>query len=258
MSEDLVNQLTLSYMISKQQLAKLNKRIKEDNETFRKSDKEIYRDRMRILFNELLNNDKLDNIEVTEDVKYAFNFFMDKSIYYFKQKDMCEDLEKQRNIDDTTHNIHININNINSDDCNNNFNDELDLESEDKYYDEDYKSNDSLESDNSNNDSTILNLDKNLDKYNLDMNTDIKIISNNKKYIEDMDTYPDIQPTLDETQNIVKRSNITTKKKVKSEGVENIDDIQVNWFQNVQQQYKSNKIIPRKKDIVIAGHYHNK
>jgi hypothetical protein len=251
MSEDLVNQLTLSYMISKQQLAKLNKRIKEDNETFRKSDKEIYKERLQLLFNELINNDKQDNIDVTEEVKYAFNFFIDKSIYYFKQKDKCEVLEKQRN-----EQTHTNANN--NFDKNAELDDDLDLESDDKYdcYDEDYKSNDSLETDNSNDDSTNMNinLDKDIDMYKLDT----KIVGSNKKYMEDMDTYPDIQPTLEETQNIVKRTNVTSKKKVKSEGVDNINDIQVNWFQNVQQQYKSNKIIPRKKDIIIAGHYHNK
>ena len=42
MSEDLVNQLTLSFLISKKQLQKLNKRLKETTETSRMSDKEIY------------------------------------------------------------------------------------------------------------------------------------------------------------------------------------------------------------------------
>ncbi len=61
MSENLVNQLTLSYMISKQQLAKLNKKIKEDNDSSRKSDKDNYKERLQSLFNGLLNDDKLLN-----------------------------------------------------------------------------------------------------------------------------------------------------------------------------------------------------
>lgn len=240
MSENLVNQLTLNYMISKQQLAKLNKRIKEDNEFSRKSDKDIYRERLYNMFNELLNNDNLDNIGLTEEVKYAFNHFIDKSIYFFKQKDMCEDLENQRKINEDEYN------------SNDNESSEVDLESEDKYsnYNNNYKSNDSLET-NSVQDETIIN-NLHEDCNNMNNDNDVKTLINNKKYVDTLDTcLEDIKPAL---ENIV-RSN---KKKIKSQGVENINDIQVNWFQNVQQQYKSNKIIPRKKEIIITGHYHNK
>lgn len=218
MSEDLVNQLTLSYMISKKQLEKLNKRIKNDNDTIRRTDKEIYKDRVIQLFHELLNNE--DNL-VTEDVKFAFTCFMDKSIYYFKQCDKCEDLEKERSnrdsyLDETT---------------------DFDADNKSELVYE-CKSNDSI--DTQEDTDTITDFDI----------AEEKNIKNKK--------IPELKEELEETQNIVKRSHITKKTPIKSKGVENIDDIQVNWFQNVQQQYKSNKIIPRKKDIIIAGHHHNK
>ena len=51
MSDDLVNQLTLNFLISKNQLQKLNKKLKDTTEIKRKSDKEIYEDRIKKLFN---------------------------------------------------------------------------------------------------------------------------------------------------------------------------------------------------------------
>jgi hypothetical protein len=244
MSENLVNQLTLSYMISKQQLAKLNKKIKEDNDNSRASDRDIYRKRIIKLFNGLLNDEE-ENL--TEEVKYAFTFFIDKSIYFFKQRDKSEELEKQRKEEQdnnyTKQKIDICDNDDNLNCC--------DFESQDKIDYNSFESNDSMETDDFENKSISSDLEEDTEKC------DKKIITtnNNRKFIEELCSPTIIQTSLDNTQNILKK---TSKKKQKSEGVENIEDIQVNWFQSVQQQYKSNKIIPRKKDIIIAGHYHNK
>ena len=41
------------------------------------------------------------------------------------------------------------------------------------------------------------------------------------------------------------------KKPVNSVGVEDIQKLPLDWFQNVRQSYKTNKIIPRKKEIVF-------
>lgn len=248
MSENLVNQLTLSYMISKQQLAKLNKKIKEDNDNSRASDRDIYRERIVKLFNGLLNNEEQN---LTEEVKYAFTFFIDKSIYFFKQRDKSEELEKQRK--EKKDNQYKKECFNSSDICD--YNNDLDeygsdeLESQDKTDYNSFESNDSIEEDEIEKKDIYSDLEEDKQKC------DKKIITtNNRKFVEELDS-PVIQTSLDNTQNILKK---TSKKKQKSEGVENIDDIQVNWFQTVQQQYKSNKIIPRKKDIIIAGHYHNK
>ena len=50
MSDDLVNQITLNFLISKQQLQKLNKRIKQKEEDKMKTDMEIYKDKFVELF----------------------------------------------------------------------------------------------------------------------------------------------------------------------------------------------------------------
>lgn len=94
MSEDFVNQITLSYLISKTQLQKLNKKLKDTTETNRKTDKEIYEERIKTLFNSLLVNQEPDNL--LQDVKTGFEFFIDKCIYYLKASDNNELLEKER------------------------------------------------------------------------------------------------------------------------------------------------------------------
>ena len=91
MSEDLVNQLTLSFLISKKQLQKLNKRLKETTETSRMSDKEIYNERIKNLFNDLLVDKPPTNL--LQEVQTGFDFFLDKCIYYFKASDNNELLE---------------------------------------------------------------------------------------------------------------------------------------------------------------------
>ena len=99
MSEDLVNQLTLSFLISKKQLQKLNKRLKETTETTRMTDKELYNERIIKLFNDLLVDNPPTNL--LQEVKTGFDFFLDKCIYYFKASDNNELLEKERtNIND--------------------------------------------------------------------------------------------------------------------------------------------------------------
>jgi hypothetical protein len=45
--------------------------------------------------------------------------------------------------------------------------------------------------------------------------------------------------------------NVKPKKSNISEGVENIHQLPLNWFQNIRQNYKKNKIIPRKREIII-------
>lgn len=72
MSEDLVNQITLSCLISKNQLQKLNKKLNENTENNRKSNKEVYEDRIKTLFNELLKDRQPDNL--LQEVKTGFDF----------------------------------------------------------------------------------------------------------------------------------------------------------------------------------------
>jgi len=82
MSDDLVNQITLNFLISKQQLHKLNKHIKQKETDTLKVDKDIYRDQINELFTKMMNDDFPDDL--LQDVRNSFSYFIDKSIYYLK------------------------------------------------------------------------------------------------------------------------------------------------------------------------------
>jgi len=85
MSEDLVNQITLNYLISKTQLQKLNNKIKQKEQETMKSDKEIYKEQINDLFNKCLN-DEFPN-DLLQDVRNSFTYFIEKSVYYLKLKE---------------------------------------------------------------------------------------------------------------------------------------------------------------------------
>ena len=100
MSEELVNQLTLNYLISHTQLQKLNKKIKENQEDSKSKDLPIYKNRILQLFNDLLVNQQSDDILL--DVKTSFDNFIDKSIYYFKMCDTNNNSDNNLNEDEET------------------------------------------------------------------------------------------------------------------------------------------------------------
>jgi hypothetical protein len=89
-----VNQLTLNFLISKNQLQKLNK-LKQKEEVL---EQEYDKKRICELFNQLLNNDKPDDL--LEDVKTCFDAFIEKSIYYLEIHDKNETIQNERNIND--------------------------------------------------------------------------------------------------------------------------------------------------------------
>ena len=82
MSDDLVNQITLNFLISKQQMQKLNKKIKQKEEDKMKTDMEIYREQIVELFTKFINDEFPDDL--LEDVKHSYTYFIEKSIYYLK------------------------------------------------------------------------------------------------------------------------------------------------------------------------------
>ena len=53
MSDDFVNQLTLNFLISKQQLQKLNKKVKENSDQIKVKEIQKYRKRIITLFHNL-------------------------------------------------------------------------------------------------------------------------------------------------------------------------------------------------------------
>ena len=97
MSDDFVNQLTLNFLISKQQLQKLNKKTKDNIQQTMIEERLFYGDRIKSLFNNLFDNNPPDDLLYY--VKTTFDSFIEKSIYYFKAHDNSENLEKERTED---------------------------------------------------------------------------------------------------------------------------------------------------------------
>jgi hypothetical protein len=217
MSEDFVNQITLSYLISKTQLQKLNKKLKDTTETNRKTDKEIYEERIKTLFNSLLVNQEPDNL--LQDVKTGFEFFIDKCIYYLKASDNNELLEKER------------TNNVYDNDI---IHDDIDYEKEEraiengnyternKYEEQDDEEQDDEEQD---------------DEEQDDEEQDDEEQDDEEQYDEDK------KLNTNKNSVIVKQKFNKTKNSI---GVDDIQKLPLDWFQHVRKDYKKNQIIPRK------------
>jgi hypothetical protein len=95
MADDFVNKLTLNCLISKNQLYKLNKRLKENSDNKKLEEMREYSDRIEELFKSLLVNNSPDNLLL--DVKNTFDAFVEKSIYYFKAQDNAVMFKNMRN-----------------------------------------------------------------------------------------------------------------------------------------------------------------
>lgn len=90
MSESLINQITIDYLINKDLYAKcINKQVIHDNN---KKDKRFYRKRISSLIKELLLGESPANI--TPDVKYAFDNFAKTCIQYFKMIDSADIIQE--------------------------------------------------------------------------------------------------------------------------------------------------------------------
>lgn len=94
MADELINQLTLNFLISKNQLQKLNRKNKETIDNNRLKEQQHYNERIQKLFQDLLvcNNPE----DLLYDVKLSFDTFIEKSIYYFKTHDTNKQLEEER------------------------------------------------------------------------------------------------------------------------------------------------------------------
>lgn len=238
MSEDFVNQLTLNFLISKHQLQKLNKKVKENADTSRKTDKELYGQRITKLFNDLLVNEPPDTL--LQDVQIGFDLFMDKCIYYLKAVDNNDLFEKARTDDYPSDNIiHDDIdyekegNSIERGNYKENGSEEEDGEdgSEEEDSEEDWGVNPVKEDGGVNpvkeEDGGVLNPVKELNR--------------------------DVLTPVKEDGSIRGLSVVKHKlyKKNTSVGVDDIQKLPLDWFQNVKENYKKNQIIPRKKYITF-------
>ena len=206
MSDDLVNQITLNFLISKQQLQKLNKKIKQKEEDKMKTDMEIYKDKIVELFLKLM--DEQVPSDLLEDVKHSYTYFVEKSIYYLKMKESSntEFIEADKEEEATV------LSAAESSSAN-----EQD-EAEEEEDDEEEESVASLE-----------------EEY-----TELNNTSKGPILITQFEAKKETR---------YKKFNNT-----KSKGVDDIQQLPLDWFSKVRQTYKQNQIIPRhndEKDVVI-------
>jgi hypothetical protein len=201
MSDDLVNQLTLNFLISKNQLQKLNKKVKENSDQIKVKEIQKYRKRIITLFHNLLDSQPPDDLLF--EVKLACDTFIDKSIYYFKAHDNSTQLENERLNTDIIH-------------------DDIDFEKEDNDKDpegtkeekEDFEERDE-------------------EGYE-DDEADEEEDEEDKQ--GDGEGYEEAQKSTYNNNNIIVKNKYT--KPSHSIGVDDIQKLPLNWFQNVRQNYK--------------------
>ena len=85
MSEDLVNKITLHY------LTKSTKRVESGPVNVDRNEKKFYRKRIHNLSRDLLSSSNIEN----EDVKRAFDNYINACIYYFKSVDSNDILQAE-------------------------------------------------------------------------------------------------------------------------------------------------------------------
>ena len=195
MSEDYVNQLTLNFLISKTQLAKLNKKITQDSQNVLHEDKERFRKDIVQLFNKLLENDVPSDL--LQDVRDSFDHFIDKSIYYLKVRE-----------DNNKNNEYYNKND--------NFKQDVGDDGDDG---------DDVEEDG-------------------DEEEDVEETS----FKEDESDEED-----EEDEDVVKVHKKITKTTMVSNGVDDIQKLPLDWFNNIRQNYKKTQILSRKKELIIPN-----
>jgi hypothetical protein len=248
MSDDLVNQLTLNFLISKNQLHKLNKKIKEDNDNNRISDRNKYTDRIKELFNDLLVNRQPNDLLL--DVKSAFDYFIEKCIYFFKIQDNNAELAKNKMNNQEIY-------------------DDIDFEKKERnmepIFDDNEETGSKSEETSSRNESSYSE-EENDDDNEDDTNNE----DDNNNEDEDDDNTPKSQVNTNLSKSkqnpqsniMMKVSEIKPNQTVNvrqkyykpySTGVDDIQKLPLDWFQSVRQNYKQNHIIPRKKDVIIGG-----
>ena len=232
MSDDLVNQLTLNFLISKQQLQKLNNKTKETAEQQKYKEIQEYSNRIKLLFNNLLVCQPPKDLLF--DVKIAFDNFIDKSIYYLKAHDNTEHLEKER-----TEEIHsdIDFEKEERDIVNRNYKENFDEDVHESYNEENSKKAESEEAESEEAESEEAEAEE----------AESEEVESEEAESEEAESEEDIEPIIH--QSIIVKSKYY--KPTTSEGLGCLQKLPIDWFQNVRQNYKKNKIIPRKKEPTI-------
>jgi hypothetical protein len=231
MSDDLVNQITLNFLISKQQMQKLNKKIKQKEEDKMKTDMEIYREQIVELFTKFINDEFPDDL--LEDVKHSYTYFIEKSIYYLK-------MHVEGNERLTVHTVasleddlddHISDNNEES------------LEEDEDISDNDEDLDDDLEDHLEDKEDLEEDLDDDLEEVANEVAVAVNLVAEIKKANEVVEETVAVKEEV-----VYPRVYKKLHKSTNSKGVDDIQKLPLDWFNTVRQNYKQNQIIPRQKD----------
>ena len=249
MSDDLINQLTLNFLISKQQLQKLNKKTKETADQTKLREIEEYNDRIKKLFSDLLVCQPPDDLLF--EVKNTFDNFIEKAIYYFKAHDNNDLLERERSKkEDIQEDIDYEkeereIEKGNYKEIYNKDEDEED-EQEDEEQDKEDKEDEEEEQEDEEQEDE--------DKEDEDEEQEDEEQEDEEQEEQEENNYNSLKTnktniTIHEPVIVKSKYNKTTN----SIGVDDIQKLPLDWFQTVRQNYKKNQIIPRKKEPTIVG-----
>jgi cobalamin biosynthesis protein CobT len=230
MTDNFINQLTLDCLISARQLEKLNRKTKEN--AVINNDRQIFKERVIELFNNLYEHE-CDTI-VEPDIKRSFNYFVDKCIQHFKTGDLnndmlalCEDIQDDIDYDKEERAIARGDYQYHSGE------EEEDGEGEDGEEEDDEE--------------------KEPDEFGKDETEDNESEDNESEdnETEDNETEDNETTVKDELKNKPVHSPIVVKRKshrkTNSVGVDDIQKLPIDWFQNVRDNYKKNQILPRNK-----------
>lgn len=215
MNEDLINQLTLNCLISKTQLSKLNKHKKDSSEDLQKiNDKQNYRNRVEELFNKLYEGNKPEDL--LNDVETGFNYFVDRAIYYLKVVDANEDLEKERSGNVPEKEVEKEVV----------FEEDEETDDPEDYYNDDDKPD-----------------------YFSEEHSDVGNASEDEESKELVHKQFELLYSIDkmeiQQQQQLEVNKLHKKNIFPSEGVENIDELNNNWFEMSRRNIKQHSIVPR-------------
>ena len=87
MSDHIIKQFNLEYLINKQ----YNTQINKDEPKIHRSDKKFYRKRIINMVRNLLMNDTND---IPQDIQRSFNYYIKQSIEYFKLTDLTDTIQE--------------------------------------------------------------------------------------------------------------------------------------------------------------------
>jgi len=103
MSDHIIKQFDIEYLINKQ----YNNKIDKNEPQINRSDKRFYRKRIINMVRNLLMNETND---IPQDIQRSFNYYIKQSIEYFKLIDLTDTIQETHAIYDTNTNVDVDDN----------------------------------------------------------------------------------------------------------------------------------------------------